>query len=229
MKLSIIIPVYNEASTIQHLLLHLQKSLYYPQDCEIIVVDGGSSDASAEMASAINDITVVTSPKGRGAQMNYGAQIANSETLYFLHADSFPPKHFDKLILDKKKEGHLAGCFRMQFDRKHWWLFLAGWFTQFNLKFFRGGDQSLYIDKPLFNKLGQFPTAYPIFEDFEMIRKLYAQKEFTVIKKPIISSSRRYTENGIAKLQYHYWMIYIKKWFGASAEEILLYYKKHVK
>ena len=229
MKLSIIIPVFNEAATIQNLLLYLQKAIFNPQSCEIIVVDGGSMDTSVEMALSVKGVTVVTSPKGRGAQMNYGAQMAKAEILYFLHADSFPPKHFDQLILDKKEKGHMAGCFRMQFDRNHWWLFLAGWFTQFNLKFFRGGDQSLYIDKQLFNKLGQFPTAHPIFEDFEMIRKLYVHKGFTVIQKPIISSSRRYTENGIAKLQYHYWMLYIKKWLGASAEELLYYYKKYVK
>lgn len=229
MKLSIIIPVYNEAATIKNLLLHLQKSLQNPQYCEIIVVDGNSEDTSVAIAKAIKGISVITSPKGRGTQMNYGARIANAETLYFLHADSFPPKHFDRLILGKKKEGHMAGCFRMQFDRKHWWLFLAGWFTQFNLKFFRGGDQSLYIDKQLFNKLGQFPTTYPIFEDYELIRKLYKNNTFTVIQQPIISSSRRYNDNGIAKLQFHYWNMYIKKWFGASAEELLSYYKKNVK
>lgn len=229
MKLSIIIPVFNEAATIQNLLLHLKKVIFNLHDCEIIVVDGSSSDTSVEMASAIKGVTVVTSPKGRGTQMNYGAQLAKAKTVYFLHADSFPPKHFDQFILENVSQGNIAGCFRMQFDRKHCWLFLAGWFTQFNLKFFRGGDQSLYIDKQLFNKLGQFPTAFPIFEDFEIIRKLYQQEEFTVIQKPIISSSRRYNDNGIAKLQYHYWMMYIKKWLGASTEELLFYYKKNVK
>lgn len=229
MKLSIIIPVYNESATIKDLLQYLLASVSNPKDCEIIVADGGSVDTSVEIAKAIKGVTVVTSPKGRGAQMNYGAQMAKAKTLYFLHADSFPPKNFDQLILNKIKEGHRAGCFRMQFDRKHWWLFLAGWFTQFNLKFFRGGDQSLYIDKKLFNKLGMYPTAFPIFEDYELIRKLYDNNSFVVIQYPIVSSSRRYTENGIAKLQYHYWMIYIKKWLGASAEELLYYYKKHVK
>ena len=229
MKLSIIIPVYNEASVIQSLLKHLEKELYKASDCEIIIVDGGSTDNTIEMAKNIKNVTVVSSAKGRGAQMNYGAKIANAETLYFLHADSFPPKHFDKLILEQIIQNKLAGCFRMKFNSNHWWLFLAGWFTQFNFKFFRGGDQSLFIDKKLFNLLGKFPTAHPIFEDFELIRKLYSKNEFTVIKKPIVSSSRRYIENGITKLQYHYWTMYLKKWLGASTEEILSYYKKHVK
>ena len=229
MTLSIIIPIYNEASNIQQLLLHLQKALYKPSQCEIIVIDGGSMDTSVEKATAIKGITVVTSPKGRGLQMNYGAQLAKANTLYFLHADSFPPFHFDKLILEAINNKKKAGCFRMQFDRNHWWLQLAGWFTQFNLKFFRGGDQSLFITKDLFMSLGQFPTKYPIFEDYEVIRKLYQKNEFTVIQQKIISSSRRYTENGIMKLQYHYWMLYLKKWAGSPTQDLLIYYKKNIK
>ena len=229
MNLSIIIPTYNEAANIQKLLLHIKSSLFSPKECEIIVVDGGSSDNSIEKASAIDNVTVTSSPKGRGVQMNYGAQLAKANTLYFLHADSFPPVHFDKLISEKIKNNHLAGCFRMEFDSKHIWLQLAGWFTQFNLKFFRGGDQSLFLNKQLFNKLGQYPTEHAIFEDFEIIRKLYALKEFTVIQNRIISSSRRYTDNGIATLQYHYWMMYLKKWFGADTENLLAYYRKNVK
>ena len=229
MKLSIIIPTYNEAANIQKLLRYLKNSILNLNDCEIIVVDGGSSDDTIQKAQNINGITVLSSKKGRGEQMNHGAKSANAETLYFLHADSFPPKHFDKLILEQVNKKNIAGCFRMEFDRKHIWLKLAGWFTQFNLKFFRGGDQSLFIQKKLFNTLGKFPTEYAIFEDFEIIRKLYANNEFTVIQKRIISSSRRYTDNGIAKLQYHYWMMYLKKWFGANNEILLTYYKKNVK
>ena len=228
MKLSIIIPVYNEAAHISELLRYLQNNIYQNNLCEILVVDGGSSDHTVSEVRSFPKVRVLNSLKGRGRQMNYGASMAKGETLYFLHADSFPPKHFDKYILNQVAKGNLAGCFKMKFDSDHWWLKLASWFTQFNLKFFRGGDQSLFIEKNLFKKLGGFPENHPIFEDFELIRLLYSEKEFFVISRWITSSSRRYKENGIARLQYHYWMLYFKKWSGASTENLVSYYKKNI-
>jgi len=229
LNLSIIIPVYNEATQIEELLFHLLKMMKNPQQSEILLVDGGSNDKTAEIVSKIERVRLITSEKGRGRQMNVGAKQASGEILYFLHADSFPPKDFDVLIQSKIELENRAGCFRMNFNSTHPWLKLAGWFTQFNVKFFRGGDQSLFIDKNLFFDIGGYVEEYPIFEDFTFIRELYKRNEFCVIKKPIISSSRRYKKNGIARLQYHYWKMYIKKWFGASVQDLVDYYKKHIK
>ncbi|WP_010182692.1 TIGR04283 family arsenosugar biosynthesis glycosyltransferase [Aquimarina agarilytica] len=233
MKLTIIIPVYNEAAHINELLFYLKNNLKQPTNTHILVVDGGSTDNTPQLVknnfSSDNNITLLNSPKGRGAQMNFGAKHAKGEILYFLHADSYPPPFFDQLIYNEISKKNLAGCFKMKFDHTHWWLRLAGWFTQFNLKFFRGGDQSLFIQKELFNQLGGFPELHPIFEDFSLIRKLYKQNEFVVIQQSITSSSRRYTENGIAKLQYHYWMMYLKKWCGVPTDRLVIYYKKNVR
>ena len=80
--------------------------------------------------------------------------------LYFLHADSVPPKNFDQYILDAIHKGSKAGCFKMKFDSSHWWLKLAGWFTQFNWKSCRGGDQSLFVDKKAFENLGGFNEGF---------------------------------------------------------------------
>jgi len=229
LNLSIIIPVYNEATQIQELLFHLLKMMRNPQQSEILVIDGGSKDNTVEVVNKIDGVRLITSEKGRGRQMNIGAKEAKGQTLYFLHADSFPPKDFDLFIQSKIKSNHKAGCFRMNFDATHPWLKLASWFTQFDVKFFRGGDQSLFIDRDLFFDIGGYVEEYPIFEDFTFIRELYKRNEFCVIQEPIISSSRRYQENGIARLQYHYWKMYIKKWFGASTQDLVDYYKKKVK
>lgn len=229
-KISIIIPILNEAETIASLLQHLLENASKETIAEIIVVDGGSTDGSQKIISDLNQLNIVLIPseKGRAKQMNHGAKHATGNILYFLHADSFPPKGFDILIINEVKNGHQAGCFRLQFDSTHWWLRLAGWFTQFSWRACRGGDQSQFITKALFNDIGGYDDRYIIYEDNILINELYARKQFVVIQEKISTSSRRYQKHGIWKLQYHFWAIYVKKWLGASPEELYSYYKRHI-
>ena len=227
-KISIIIPILNEADTIENLLNHLQENISKKNVSEIIIVDGGSTDGSQNNVSKFTNIQLLNSKKGRAIQMNFGAKHATGNILYFLHADSFPPKNFDQLIIDEIEKGNKAGCFRMQFKSNHWWLKLAGWLTQFSWKVCRGGDQSLFVTKSLFEMLGGYNENYIIYEDNDLIEKLYKIKEFVVIKKWIKTSARRYNTNGIWRLQYHFFIIHIKKQLGNSAENLNNYYKKNV-
>ena len=229
-RISVIIPMLNEAENIGRLLQHLIDNTQYKNKLEIIVVDGGSTDNSVEIVEKFNqkNFKLINSAKGRAKQMNIGAKAATGTILYFLHADSFPPKHFDYFILNTIHKGNNAGCFRLKFDSNHWWLRLAGWFTQFNFKACRGGDQSLFITKDLFNKIGGYDESYIIYEDNIFISKLYKLKQFTVINKPIITSARLYKKHGVFKLQSYFWMIYLKKWLGASASDLYDYYKEKI-
>ena len=227
-KISIIIPVLNEANNIQNLLDHLLKNSSKKNIVDIIVVDGGSTDVTKNIVSNFNNVTLLNSKKGRAVQMNLGAKNATGNILYFLHADSFPPKNFDKLIIDEVKKESNAGCFRMKFNSNHFWLKLAGQLTRLPWKSCRGGDQSQFITKGLFKELGGFDELYTIYEDNDLINKLYAQNEFVVIQEWVTTSARRYDANGIWKLQYHFWAIYVKKWFGASSEKLLQYYTKNI-
>lgn len=228
MTLSIIIPILNEEATIGKLLVHLKKNSSKENISEIIVVDGGSRDNSESIVKPFDDVTFIISEKGRAKQMNVGAKNAKGNILYFLHADSFPPKHFDQFIFDEVKNGNLAGCFKMKFDSTHWWLKLAGWLTQFRWRACRGGDQSQFITKELFNQIGGFDERFMVYEDNDFINKLYERKQFVVIQHWLTTSARRYEANGVWTLQYYFWMIYIKKWFGASAENLQSYYKKNI-
>lgn len=233
MHISIIIPTLNEAVNIECLLLHLLKNSTSKNIQEILIIDCGSTDNTQEIVKAFSNkytcIKLLVSEKGRAKQMNFGAQSARGEILYFLHADSFPPKNFDSLILEEIKKGNLAGCFKMKFDSNHWWLKLTGWFTKFNWRASRGGDQSQFITKKLFNEIGGFNEQFTVYEDNDLINKLYARKEFVVIQKWLTTSARRYHHNGVWKLQYHFCVIYFKKWMGASAEDLYKYYIKNIK
>lgn len=250
--ISIVIPILNEAETIRLLLQHLIENSSKINIAEIIVVDGGSTDGSQQIlndvtSSAVErqgkgvdrvytelgrsdrpDIQMLNSERGRAKQMNAGAKIVTGNILYFLHADSFPPKNFDELILNEVKNGNLAGCFRLKFDSNHWWLRLVSWLTQFRWRACRGGDQSQFIATSLFNDIGGFNERFTIYEDNILINELYTRKQFVVINKRIKTSARLYERHGIWKLQYHFCTIYVKKWLGASADKLFTYYKKHI-
>lgn len=227
--ISIIIPILNEADNIEKLLFHLIDTASLQNIQEIIVVDGGSTDGSQKLVKNLDlNIKLITSNKGRAKQMNAGAKFASGAILYFLHADSFPPLNYDQHIINEIKNNNAAGCFKMKFDNSHWWLRLVSWFTKFKWRACRGGDQSQFITRALFDELGGFDETYTIYEDNDLINKLYAINEFIVIQEWITTSARRYEDNGIWTLQYHFLAIYVKKWFGASPNDLLVYYKKHI-
>ncbi|MBC3757117.1 TIGR04283 family arsenosugar biosynthesis glycosyltransferase [Hyunsoonleella sp. SJ7] len=240
-KLSIIIPVLNEASNIKKLLHHLIENAFNANDLEIIISDGGSSDGTLNKISSFrphkflkpvrsngSKIKLIHSEKGRPKQMNTGAKHATGNVLYFLHADSYPPKYFDQFIVEAVEKDKPAGCFRMRFDSDHWWLKLAGWLTALPFRACRGGDQSQFITRKLFNDIGGYDENFTIYEDNDLIKKLYQKKQFVVIPKWLTTSARCYRKHGIWKTQYHFWRIHLKNRMGASAQELICYYKENL-
>ncbi|GAK76840.1 glycosyl transferase [Nonlabens ulvanivorans] len=230
--ISIIIPVLNEEHSIYQLLTHLVEKSSNINTIEIIVIDGHSIDNTDGQVSAFAkaypslSLQFHTASKGRGSQMHAGSQIANGEILYFLHADSFPPQDYDKYIIQAVSQGNPAGCFRMRFMSWNWWLIIIGWFTRFSWRASRGGDQSQYITKELYEKIGGYNTEIPIYEDYDLIHRLYDHGAYYVIPKWLKTSARRYEEIGVYKLQWFYITIYWKKRNGATIDEIYEYYLK---
>ncbi|MFT4770949.1 MAG: rSAM/selenodomain-associated transferase 2 [Cryomorphaceae bacterium] len=226
-RISIIIPVLNEADTVGRLVKHLFDAANDLNVEEIILVDGGSTDGSLKIMHEMDRVVLIQSKKGRALQMNAGAQIAKGDMLYFLHADSFPSLHFDQKILESKST---SGCFRLKFEPAHSiWLKLAPWFTQFDTFLFRGGDQSLFVKAEVFHSLGGFDERYKIYEDVELINRIKRQCDFTILNDFVTTSSRRFQENGTMRLYFHFAVIHLKAFMGHDPEELIAYYSKFIK
>ncbi|KAA2219691.1 TIGR04283 family arsenosugar biosynthesis glycosyltransferase [Maribacter flavus] len=226
-NISVIIPVLNEEDYIQRVLAKILENTRTDQVMEILVVDGGSTDQTVFFAQKFG-ARVISSEKGRAKQMNWGAKNASGDILYFLHVDSLPPPGFDTQILQVFEKGIPAGCFRLKFDSPSPFLGFFAWCTKINRPICRGGDQSLFVDKELFETLGGFDENYKVYEDNEFIGRLYKKTPFKVINDYVETSARRYMEKGMVRLQYHFAMIHLKYYLGKGPENIYDYYRKNI-
>ena len=186
MKISLIIPIYNESSTIENMLQQLDS---LEGDWEILFADGGSSDDT--LAKIGHRYPVLRCPKGRANQMNFAASQATSEVLCFVHCDSQLPGEAHVQMAEAIEKGAQWGCFHIGFDYKgpfmDWNTFLSNRRARKGIAF---GDQGIWIRKDLFEKQGGFPQL-PIMEDYEFSRQL---KGMPICQLPgrIITSGRRY-------------------------------------
>lgn len=226
-SISIIIPVLNEESYIVKLLEYIQENGNSSNIKEVLVVDGGSTDGTVSAALKY-DALVLHSEKGRAKQMNYAAKHAVGNVLYFLHVDTFPPKNFDNMIIAAVQKGDEAGCFRMKFDSSSRFLSFFSWFSRINHRICRGGDQSLFITRNLFQKAGGFNEDYKVYEDNEFIGRLYKLTNFRILPGQVKTSARKYEEIGKLKLQYYFGIIHLKKYLGADPDHLYQYYKKKI-
>ena len=226
--LSIIIPTYNEERGIGETLRTIYKQVDDKENIEVIIADGGSTDNTTKVAAEYAVRTIACDGRGRALQMNTGARTASGDILYFLHADTFPPKHFDQLIISAFQNGFRAGCFTMEFDYHHRFLQLNAWFTRFNINAFRFGDQSLFISRDCFVQSGGFNENFIIFEDQEIIKRIRQCARFTVLQEKVITSARKYIRHGIYKTQFIYFLTYLFYILGADQHRLLEWYERRM-
>jgi len=219
MAISIIIPTYNEESSILDLLKHLSDGIKSHSDTEILVIDGGSTDKTVELVNGGGYKSINSDRKGRAAQMNVGAEAAKNDVLYFVHADSFPPASFVDDIEESLNKGFQSGCYRYKFDNYPTPLLrINAYCTRYDRIMARGGDQTLFITRSLFNQLGGFREDYRIMEDYDLIAKIQNASRFRIIQKDATVSSRKYDENGYFRVQIANLTVFMMYFAGASQE-----------
>jgi rSAM/selenodomain-associated transferase 2 len=223
-KISIIIPTLNEAEHIELLVRHLMDNRG-GVPMEIMVVDGGSTDATVSLAANSGALVLHSPKRGRAAQMNLGARAAQGEVLYFVHADTLPPPSFAMDILSALHK-HKMGCYRYQFAATSWLLRINAWFTRFHFSWCQGGDKTFFISTEDFWQLGGYDEYYTVMEEYDFLRR--AKKHFSlhIIPKNAIVSARKYRNNNWLKVQLANYKAFSMFRRGASPDDIKQAYTK---
>ncbi len=191
--LSVIIPALNEEAAI----VAAVGSALGADPVEVIVVDGGSRDRTAEVAGALG-ATVLSSPIGRARQMNAGAEVADGEILLFLHADSTLPTGYDQAVREALAQpGTVAGAFRLGISGEGRGLRIIERLVQLRSTMGRlpYGDQGLFVRAETFRRLGGY-AELPIMEDVEMVRRLRRLGRIAICDEPVVTSGRRWQHQG---------------------------------
>jgi len=225
MQISIIIPVLNEAEYIADTLLSLGS--YRDQGHEVIVVDGGSNDETAELAE-FRRAKVIQSNPGKAVQMNAGAAAAAGDVLVFLHADTLLPENFSHQIVSAlNQSGVAAGAFRLAIDSSGAGIRIIERMTNLRSRFLRlpYGDQALFMKKSLFEKMGGFAEV-PIMEDFILVRRLKRKGKIVILPEAVATSPRRWLHFGIVKTWLINQAIIIAYYLGIPPERLTRWYRR---
>ncbi len=228
---AVILPVLNEASGLEQALTSLIREQHFD---EIIVVDGGSTDASIEivckfMSSAAPDRhavpVLIQSARGRAMQMHAGAQASGADVLLFLHADCTLPSG----AADDIREAVMGGCLWGRFDVRLTggnFMFrvierLMNWRSR--LSGIATGDQALFVRSDVYRMLGGY-TPLPLMEDVELSSRLQWVGRPVRLPGPVLASSRRWEKHGILRTVLLMWALRLLYWLGVSPARLARWY-----
>jgi rSAM/selenodomain-associated transferase 2 len=222
-RISIIVPALNEAANITATLKPLQKMR--ARGHEVIVVDGGSHDGTAEAARPWAD-RVLVGERGRARQMNLGATAAGGDILWFLHADTLAPEEADALIIEALIS-RAWGRFDVRLSGRHPLLRVVARLINLrsSLSGIATGDQGICVRREPFAAVGGFPD-FPLMEDVEISKRLKEQGgRPACLKTPLLTSSRRWKENGVVRTILLMWGLRAAYAMGVSPARLARYYR----
>ena len=222
--ISVVIPVLNDET---QLILSLKSLQPLRNDCELIVVDGGSTDGSPTLAAPLAD-KVISTQRGRAKQMNAGAAEAQADVLLFLHADTVLPPSAVRKILHAVTADRCWGRFDVQFDSQRpifkLIAFMMNWRSR--LTGIATGDQVLFVTRKAFETIDGFPDI-ALMEDIAISKRLKKLGMPCCLRDKVITSARRWEHNGVLKTILLMWRLRLAYFFGADPNDLAaIYYRR---
>ena len=223
MNLSIIIPVLNEADIIEESLQRLQR--HCDSNMEIIIVDGGSDDATQALIASMDleNLTLINSASGRALQMNTGAASARGDLLLFLHIDTVLPDNFFRVL--SSLESPCWGRFDVQFHEQKliFNIIAASMNLRSRLTGIATGDQAIFISRTMFDDIGGYEPIQ-LMEDVSISGKLKRQMKPCCLAERVVISSRRWRKGGIYKTILLMWCLRFAYFIGVNPSSLSNYY-----
>ena len=213
------LPILNEEAQVAACLGALQP--LRGQNSELIVADGGSRDRSVALAEPLAD-RVVVGPRGRAAQMNAGARQANGDILWFLHADSLPPPDALSLIraaLAGRERGWGRFDVRLSGRRPSLRMVEFSMNLRSRLTGIATGDQGIFVRRDLFERIGGYPPI-ALMEDIALSRALKRYGRPVCLRQRVLTSSRRWERDGIARTVLLMWRLRLAYFLGADPDRL---------
>jgi rSAM/selenodomain-associated transferase 2 len=221
MRISVIVPIFNEEKNIAVTLEELQRL----KPDEMILVDGGSSDATREICQRFG-VELYLSRPGRATQMNFGAQRARGDVLLFLHADTrLPLSAFDEIRTALRDRKVLGGRFDLQLNNPRPLLKLIGFMISLRSRLSKvgTGDQAIFVRREIFQELGGYPDI-PLMEDVAFSRALKRRGSVACLRSRVVSSARRWEVDGIWRTILKMWTLKTLYLLGISPVRLKRYY-----
>ena len=223
MKLSVIVPVLNEATGVPELCAHLMP--YARQGVEVLLVDGGSEDGTAELVECLG-FRLIRSPRGRALQMNSGAATASGDVLLFLHADTRLPSGVLERLHSRVAKVHDWGRFDVRIEGRPAMLKLVAWLMNWRSRLtgIATGDQAMFMTRAAFDAVGGF-SSQPLMEDIEMSSRLCRLARPLCLADRVVTSGRRWEQHGLWRTIFLMWRLRWAYWRGVPASQLAKAYR----